>query len=384
MENSNSKDVEHKVQDRVDKITQCLRYLERNIESLRHTVQSQHAHVKQLLLELKTEETVSKRNDSRKCIHCTSEWQTCTKQLLGSIQDSLQYQSCSLLVYFEPLKSNIRYILEYYELDSGTSVDTLPDIDPLFYPETPEMTVNEYIKLRKEQEDQIRRFESSNQKLTEGNNQLQKSMDEERKRVKDAERKIKLYEDEVKCLTEAKETLDKRLTELESARIQIERLESLEREFNHLKEKRPVAVQLFYHEKGGMITNLLAALKGKLVDQIGVERHRLQFIVCHDESDVDYDLPLIVLCINASRLGTDTLTALQNIKVSSKVSMLIVHHRDTHALPNQPSCRVLTGSEYKPLGGIFDIAFLAEKGIYPCDMNRNASADLAQFLKSNC
>lgn len=61
--------------------------------------------------------------------------------------------------------------------------------------------------------------------------------------------------------------------------------------------------------------------------------------------------------------------------------MLVFHHKDIHALPNQSSERVLTEPEFKELGGIFDIAFLSDKGIYECEMNRVASISIEEFLK---
>jgi hypothetical protein len=64
------------------------------------------------------------------------------------------------------------------------------------------------------------------------------------------------------------------------------------------------------------------------------------------------------------------------------MSILIFHHKDVHALPNQASERVLTESKFKDLGGIFDIGFLSGKGIYACDMNRAASIGIERFLRA--
>jgi hypothetical protein len=66
--------------------------------------------------------------------------------------------------------------------------------------------------------------------------------------------------------------------------------------------------------------------------------------------------------------------------VSSNVSVLIFHHKDIHALPNQSSELVLTGPVFKDLGGIFDIAFLSEKGIYDCTMNQESAVGIETFL----
>ena len=70
--------------------------------------------------------------------------------------------------------------------------------------------------------------------------------------------------------------------------------------------------------------------------------------------------------------------------VNKNQGLIILHHKDTHALPNQPSERLLTSSssQLKKLGGIFDMAFLSGKGIYPCDMNNRAVSELVNFIKT--
>lgn len=72
------------------------------------------------------------------------------------------------------------------------------------------------------------------------------------------------------------------------------------------------------------------------------------------------------------------------VTVNKSQGLIVLHHKDTHALPNQPSERLLTSStaEYKKLGGIFDMAFLQAKGIYPCDMNNRAVNELVSFIKT--
>ena len=62
------------------------------------------------------------------------------------------------------------------------------------------------------------------------------------------------------------------------------------------------------------------------------------------------------------------------------MALLVFHHKDVHALPNQASDRVLTGADMKALGGICDMAFLSGKGIYSCDMNKNNIISLINFI----
>ncbi|XP_021353031.1 trichohyalin-like [Mizuhopecten yessoensis] len=92
--------------------------------------------------------------------------------------------------------------------------------------------------------------------------------------------------------------------------------------------------------------------------------------------------PLIILCINASRLGTDVSNATQNIHCDQSVAVVILHHKELHALPSQPSEKLLVGAQYRQLGAIVDIAFLKTKGLYACDMNEKALDKLTAFISN--
>ena len=63
------------------------------------------------------------------------------------------------------------------------------------------------------------------------------------------------------------------------------------------------------------------------------------------------------------------------------MALIVFHHKDEHALPNQASERVLTGKEMRECGGIFDMAFKSDKGIYTCDMNTKTIQSLVTFLR---
>lgn len=91
--------------------------------------------------------------------------------------------------------------------------------------------------------------------------------------------------------------------------------------------------------------------------------------------------PTVVFCISISRLGSDVQEALKGISVSSDVAIIIFHHKEAHALPSQSSEKILTGSEYKQLGSIIDMAVLSSKGIYNCDMNNLGFTKLVSFAK---
>lgn len=83
-----------------------------------------------------------------------------------------------------------------------------------------------------------------------------------------------------------------------------------------------VSVQLFHQVKGDIVDKMLDELKSLLVYQMGMKRQELQFIVCFNETDVKPELPLFVICMKASRLGTDISTAIQHLKGNKIVVLL--------------------------------------------------------------
>jgi hypothetical protein len=72
-----------------------------------------------------------------------------------------------------------------------------------------------------------------------------------------------------------------------------------------------------------------------------------------------------------------------SILESERTALLIFHHKNIHALPNQPSDRMLTSSEFKQLGCIVGLAFLTGKRIYSCVMNNEALSYIEGCLQSN-
>ncbi|XP_045177148.2 nucleoprotein TPR-like [Mercenaria mercenaria] len=158
---------------------------------------------------------------------------------------------------------------------------------------------------------------------------------------------------------------------------------NLKQELEKFKSKRVIQVQIYYTRRGGLITTveeeLICLLKSKM-DQEG--KLELEFIKRMNATDVNPNMPLLLLCICASRIGTDAANTIQGLNITSKMSLLIFHHKDEHALPNQASYQVLTGKEYTMLGGVCDFAFLTGKGIYTCPMNNASIEKIINFIHS--
>ncbi|XP_053389403.1 uncharacterized protein LOC123537495 [Mercenaria mercenaria] len=390
-ESARLKDEEQKLQRYIKNTIKCIETHRHGVFGIAHTVETQHALFELLSSKISgiasVNETDTKVDSDGEpidvtCCHCTSAWQESTKRLLGSVQSSLRCQSKALQSSFINLNGCVHKILDYYRVDVGTSVDK--DIDKFWidYENSPKV---DYQTACTDLENENKSLKKIIQKISVELNEVTARNE---KHLEEREKSLRKTQNENEILREQKVLVEEKVAELkanvQSMKSVIETLNAdkvaLERQANTMKQTIPV--QLYHSLKGGTLPNLLDELKKLLVTQMEVERHKIQFVLCQTEKDVNPAIPVLVFCINASRLGTDAATALHNLKVSSKVSVLIFHHKDIHALPNQSSKRVLTGPEFKALGGIFDIAFLSEKGIYPCDMNQTAAVGIESFLRT--
>ncbi|XP_060594928.1 myosin heavy chain, cardiac muscle isoform-like [Ruditapes philippinarum] len=158
--------------------------------------------------------------------------------------------------------------------------------------------------------------------------------------------------------------------------------ENVRRELEAIKSRKIIQVQLYCQSGVGLLSSVEDELKCVLKSKFDVEESvDMDIIDCAKPSDIISDIPLLILCIQASRLGTAVTTTVQGLNLTQKMAVLIFHHKDIHALPSQASDRVLTQPELRNLGGIFDLAFLSGKGMYECDMNRVNFISLTNFIK---
>lgn len=250
----------------------------------------------------------------------------------------------------------------------------------------------------KELEKKIKECEDKNSKLTieiRHNKEKTEELKKERNVKEDLEKKNKNLCKEIEQLKEevrkrksdenARYSLEMQLRRTEEDRQRLQQaVDYLESEKRKMKERKvSVPIQLYYQRKDDLMFAVVEELSVMLNTQMEVKNIQLVIERCEDHSSVKPDKPTLVLCINASRLGTDAGSAIEGVPKSGKTALLIFHHKNMHALPNHPSDRTLTSSEYKPLGGIFDLAFLREKGIYPCNMNNLALSGIESFICQN-
>ncbi|XP_060072717.1 uncharacterized protein LOC132552556 [Ylistrum balloti] len=201
--------------------------------------------------------------------------------------------------------------------------------------------------------------------------------------LRDDVEKQRTEKNEIKSKNIALENEKRRLLEENSKnKQQIQRqsdhIAQMEKELHQAKQQK-VGVSLYCGSQA-TLTDASAELSHMLCshwEALGIEA---KVDKCEDPRTHPPSSPLIVLCMNASRLGTDVSNAIHNIRCDHSVAVVILHHKEIHALPSQQSEKLLVGGQYRDLGAIVDIAFLKSKGMYPCDMNEHALNKLTTFI----
>lgn len=183
------------------------------------------------------------------------------------------------------------------------------------------------------------------------------------------------YDDTIRKLNEENSALKRKLREKEGEVANLQNtLDKLTRE--------PVRVYMFASSMNERISNAVRSeLQLILSQHIEATRDKkLEIVPLDDPKSIPANKPLIVLCINASRLGTDVEQALQQVTCSRSVTVAVIHHKEYHALPPQASEKLLHSEKIRELYAVVDIAFLTNKGMYTCDMNNKSLEKLTNFI----
>lgn len=184
-----------------------------------------------------------------------------------------------------------------------------------------------------------------------------------------------IQEDSIRKLNDENAELKRKLREMEE---EVGRLRGL----LDRSMREPVRVYMY---ASSMNERILNAVRSEL--QLILSQHieatrdkKLEIVPLEDPKSVPANKPLIVLCINASRLGTDVEQALQQVTCSRSVVVAVIHHKEYHALPPQASEKLLHSEKIRELYAVVDIAFLTNKGMYTCDMNNKSLEQLTNFI----
>lgn len=158
-------------------------------------------------------------------------------------------------------------------------------------------------------------------------------------------------------------------------------LSKLREKFKTKVQKQKLEVQIYRPGKTANLERVIKDLHSLLSSNLESEDLILKITECESISNVQADIPTLVVCVNASRLGTDVTSCLQGLTLSAKVLVVVLHHKDVHALPNQKSEKMLASEIVRSVGSVIDMAFLSEKGLYSCTMNLEATSNIVKFLQ---
>ncbi|XP_078313276.1 uncharacterized protein LOC111130943 isoform X1 [Crassostrea virginica] len=253
--------------------------------------------------------------------------------------------------------------------------------------ETLKQQVEDHLYKEKERQEKISKLNQYNQQLSIEKNNTEKnytSIQREKSRMEKEQREQKRTMEEkdrelhrLRVSIREKEEL---ITSAEKNESKIrERCRWLEQEVERIS-KAEIAVGFHTTLAPTMSSLVLEGLTSRLTDRLAVEK--VDLVRQAYSGNTDYCWPLLVVCVNVSRIGADAKEALKGIpKGSNKdVALLVFHHKEAHALPSQTSDKILTGSDFNHLGTIIDLAFLSQKGIYECEMNTVGIERVVSFL----
>ncbi|VDI11094.1 Hypothetical predicted protein [Mytilus galloprovincialis] len=244
----------------------------------------------------------------------------------------------------------------------------------------------------KDHRDRIDTLETKCRRLQELNSTLEQERNTLKQQIDTWVAKKHSTEDQVKHLTIENKDHRDRIDTLETKFRRLQELNStLEQERNTLKQQidtwvakkhSTVHIQMYAAVNKELCDKMMTELENMLSMQFELNDSIIE-IEKYKDPPPDSRVPLIVICINASRLGTDVNQALSHVNRSRTIAVVVLHHKEYHALPRQPSEKMLIGSDYKHIGAIVDIAYLTTKGVYPCDMNEKSLDRLVNFIKVN-
>ncbi|XP_069116501.1 uncharacterized protein MCAP_0864-like [Argopecten irradians] len=149
--------------------------------------------------------------------------------------------------------------------------------------------------------------------------------------------------------------------------------------------KKKVIVLGLHCDRSGLGKSLVDMVVKELTKgvQDRLDRNNLNITIQFSQTPSEVNGWLkVVLCLNMSRVGTNIADVLRGMKGDRDVFVLVLHHTNKSNLSSlTPTSHRITGSDLRQLGGILDMAFGSESGLYECDLNSSAMDRIASVLK---
>ncbi|XP_069117149.1 putative leucine-rich repeat-containing protein DDB_G0290503 isoform X2 [Argopecten irradians] len=257
-------------------------------------------------------------------------------------------------------------------------------------------------EVRDELDKQIKQLQEENSKYANENS----NSEEEIKNLKRTLTSVSNSRDELETIVRTLESEKEEITHRLTKRLEelTDSIDVLRQENNNLEQdlKRKTEdldtslIELREARKKTVVMGLRIEKSGMgkaMVDMVYKElTKRLQTILEKDDIAITVQLcqthaevpsgPLVVLCLNMSRVGTNMLDALKGIKADRDVYVLVLHNTVKENLPQlTPTGLRVTDSVLRQLGGIFDMAFNSDTGVYDCELNNSTTDKMATTLK---
>ncbi|XP_060082946.1 CAP-Gly domain-containing linker protein 1-like [Ylistrum balloti] len=168
-------------------------------------------------------------------------------------------------------------------------------------------------------------------------------------------------------------------------RTKSQNLESALAELEEIKNRRKSVVMGLRVERSGLGKTMIDLVSKELTKRLQkcLEKERIDIDIklCQTRDDVPH-VPLFVLCLNMSRVGTNIREAIEGIKPNRDVYALVLHNTvKENLLLLTPTGHRVTGQDLRQLGGIIDMALTSDSGLYECDLNETAVDKMAAILK---
>ncbi|XP_069116489.1 interaptin-like [Argopecten irradians] len=187
-------------------------------------------------------------------------------------------------------------------------------------------------------------------------------------------------------------TLSNRKMEEENAQLKAERdkqreeIQQCNQQIEELKKPRKKRIVLgLRSERSGLGKSLVDMVTREMTTRLQkrLDVYNLNLVVSFSQisSEVTNGFQ-IALCLNMSRVGTNIVDSIKGMKVDRDLFVMVLHHTNKENLSSlTPTSHRVTGSEVRQLGGILDMAFSSDSGLYDCDLNNAAMEKIAVILK---
>ncbi|XP_069116508.1 golgin subfamily A member 6-like protein 25 isoform X2 [Argopecten irradians] len=344
------------LQQEVDRLTEAL---EKNKDELQEKTK-------------KHEQEISEREAERETLQETL---NTTKDEMSSTNKNLEREVHKVTQALEKNKDELKEVTKRHEQEISEREDEKQTLQ-----ETLNKTVDEMSSTQRNLQQEVDRLTGA----------LEKNKDELQEKTKRHEQEISEREAERETL---QETLNTTKDEMSSTNKNLERevhrlTEALAGKNEDIKKLKDALEESQRLQRKIVVMRLLktsgSGLGKAMVDMVYKELNRklngrfdsrnFDFSIVLSEATKDAsNRPLFVLCLNMSRVGTNIMDAMEGIKGKRDVYVLVLHHTNKENLSQlTPTGLRVSGSEMRQLGGIIDMAFSSESGLYDCYLNNNA------------